>query len=133
MTKLMHSQTLQVRIENSPQSVYEYAVNPENFPEWTTSFSLTVRQSGEEWLVETPDGPMGISFAARNEWGVLDHHVRPASGPELYNPMRVIPNGEGCEVHFTLFQHAGMSDGKFAEDSGMVQRDLETLKRRMEK
>ncbi|GGD93215.1 SRPBCC family protein [Paenibacillus nasutitermitis] len=132
MTELLQSRIISVQIANSPRSVYEYAMNPGNFPEWTSSFSRSVRQTGGEWIVETPDGPMAVAFAAPNEWGILDHHVRLASGQKLFNPMRVIPNGEGCEVHFTLFRQPDMSDQKFAEDAGMVQRDLESLKSRME-
>lgn len=42
--------------------------------------------------------------------------------------MRVIPNGSGSEIIFTLFQSPAMSDEKFAEDVTLVERDLKTLK-----
>ena len=38
--------------------------------------------------------------------------------------MRVIKNGEGSEVKFTLFQTADMPDDKFAEDAKSVKHDL---------
>jgi hypothetical protein len=38
--------------------------------------------------------------------------------------MRVIKNGEGSEVIFTLFQTADMPDDKFAEDAKSVKHDL---------
>ena len=47
--------------------------------------------------------------------------------------MRVVPNGAGSEVTFTLLRLPEMSDQKFAEDAGMVQRDLRTLKSVLEK
>jgi hypothetical protein len=50
------------------------------------------------------------------------------SGAQILNPMRVVPNSSGSEVIFTLFQPPGMSDHKFDEDAGRVQRDLRTLK-----
>jgi len=71
---------------------------------------------------------MNLRFAERNDLGVLDHYVSPTPGVEVYVPMRVLPNGSGSELFFTLFQLPGMSDGKFAEDAGLVTRDLETLK-----
>lgn len=46
--------------------------------------------------------------------------------------MRAVPNGSGSEVIFTLFRLPDMSDAKFAEDAGMVERDLKTLKCVME-
>jgi len=35
--------------------------------------------------------------------------------------MRVLPNGAGSEVTFTLFQLPEMSDQTFSEDAGMVE------------
>jgi len=72
--------------------------------------------------------PMRIKFVGRNEYGVLDHYVYPRPGLEILNPMRVIPNGSGSEIIFTLFQWPDMSDEKFAEDVTLVERDLKTLK-----
>jgi hypothetical protein len=82
--------------------------------------------------VETPDGPATVRFVATNEWGVLDHVVSPAPGVEVRVPMRVVPNGAGSEVLFTLFQPPAMSEEKFAEDLRWVERDLGTLKRLLE-
>jgi hypothetical protein len=47
--------------------------------------------------------------------------------------MRVIPNGSGCEVIFTVFQQANMSDEKFSEDANLVEKDLRSLKHVLEK
>jgi hypothetical protein len=46
--------------------------------------------------------------------------------------MRVLSNGSGSEVVFTLFQLPEMSDEQFAEDTAMVERDLKTLKNVLE-
>ena len=83
--------------------------------------------------METPQGPAQIWFAEKNDFGVLDHYVTLASGVEVYVPMRVVPNGSGSEVIFTLFKTPEMSDKQFAEDAGMVQRDLRTLKSVLER
>ena len=47
--------------------------------------------------------------------------------------MRVVPNGSGSEVIFTLFKTPEMSDKQFAEDAGLVERDLRTLKSVLER
>ena len=78
--------------------------------------------------METPRGPMKVRFVGKNDLGVLDHYVNPTPEIEVYVPMRVLPNGSGSEVVFTLFRLPDMSDEKFAENIGMVERDLKTLK-----
>jgi hypothetical protein len=63
---------------------------------------------------------------------VVDHEVATPAGERILNPMRVIPNGSGCEVVFTLFQRPGVSDETFETDAQWVTRDLESLKRLLE-
>jgi hypothetical protein len=63
-----------------------------------------------------------------NEFGVLDHYARLPGGREVPNPMRVVPNGAGCEVIFTLFRRPGMSDQQFARDARTVDADLRKLR-----
>lgn len=70
----------------------------------------------------------GIRFIPANKFGVLDHVVTLPDGQSILNPMRVVANGDGSEVMFTLFQISGMSDEQFANDSGMVESDLLMLK-----
>jgi hypothetical protein len=82
--------------------------------------------------METPTGFVGIRFVPANDFGVLDHVVTLSDGPSILNPMRVVSNGEGSEVMFTLFQLGGMSDEQFAKDAKMVEADLHTLKAVME-
>jgi hypothetical protein len=121
-----------VSIDCPPRRVYEYAANPENLPRWAAGLGTSVRRSPEGWTVETPAGPLGVRFAAPNDLGVLDHVVTLAPGVEVFVPMRVVPNGSGSEVIFTVFQRPDMSDAQLAEDAALVERDLRTLKRLLE-
>ncbi|WP_054971731.1 hypothetical protein [Paenibacillus sp. A3] len=66
-------------------------------------------------------------------YGVADHWVTVATGQTILNPMRVVPNGSGCEIVFTAFRQPGVSDESFANDTAMIESDLRTLKRIMEK
>lgn len=113
--------------------MYAFVANPENFPVWVTSFSRSIRRAGADWILETDDGPMKLRFVDDNPFGVLDHRVTLPNGVEVVNPMRVVPNAEGSELSFTLFQTPGMSDEQFATDAAMVERDLQTLKRLLER
>ena len=132
MTSLLQSRTLSVSIDCPPHRVYAFVSNPENLPRWAAGLCKSVSKSEAGWIVETPQGPMNLHFVENNDLGVLDHYVSPAPGVEVFVPMRVLPNGSGSEVLFTLFQLPGMSDEKFAEDAELVACDLETLKRVLE-
>ena len=46
--------------------------------------------------------------------------------------MRVVPNGAGSLVTFALFRQDGMSDAEFERDAGMIESDLQALKRVVE-
>ena len=128
----MKSKTLTISINCSPKKVYEFVFNLENMPKWAKTFCQSSKKSNGEWIIETPQGPMGMKITPKNEFGILDHTVIPAPGVEVFVPMRVVPNGSGSEVIFTLFQQPGMSDQDFARDQGMVEQDLATLKQVME-
>lgn len=128
----MKSQTISLFIAAAPARVYEFASAPGNLPLWAPSFCQSVERVGDDWVVHSPLGRVVFAFVARNQFGVLDHAVTLADGVQLSNPMRVIANGEGSELLFTLFQREGMSDRQFEEDAVLVRRDLETLRRLLE-
>jgi hypothetical protein len=77
-------------------------------------------------------GEVEIRFAPENPYGVLDHDVTLPDGTTFANPMRVLPDGEGCEVVFTLRRQPEMTDDSYDADAAMIDADLATLKRLLE-
>lgn len=132
MSTMLAVRTLSVSIECPPDKVYDFVANPENLPKWANGLGSSVTKTDGGWLVETPRGPVTVRFAERNGFGVLDHYVTVAPGVEVYVPLRVIANGSGSEVLFTLFRLPDMTDEKFAEDRKLVEQDLGTLKNLLE-
>jgi hypothetical protein len=128
----MKSQTLSVTIAAAPERVYAFASNPENLPRWVPSFFKSVELVDGEWVAQSPLGRVGVEFVHDNDLGVLDHTVTLPSGARLTNPMRVIANGDGSEILFTLIQYTGMTDPQFHEDAERVLGDLHTLRRLLE-
>lgn len=128
----MKSRTLSVSINCDPKRVYEFVSKPENLPKWARMFCRSIKKSKGGWIVETPEGPVKVRFTRKNAFGILDHCVNPGPGVEVFVPMRVVPNASGTEVLLTLFQPAGMSDEKYAEDIRWVEQDSKTLKGIME-
>ncbi|HSD97418.1 MAG TPA: hypothetical protein VLB06_09790 [Sulfuricaulis sp.] len=132
MAGIFETRNLSVSINRRPHEVYDFASAPENFPKWATGAGKSIKKVNGEWIVETPQGPMKVRFTERNDFGVLDHYVIPGPGTELYIPMRVIANGTGSEMIFTLFRLPDMSDEKYAADAEWVMRDLNALKKLLE-
>ncbi|MCB4767430.1 SRPBCC family protein [Ancylobacter sp. Lp-2] len=115
------------------EEVRGFLSEPANFALWAEGLGAgMVPLGGADWRVETPLGPMRVRFTPPNEYGVLDHTLIPEQGAPMRNPMRVVANGDGCEVIFTLFRREEMSEAAFAADADWVRRDLDRLKALME-
>ena len=100
----MTSRHIGVWIDAAPEVVYAIGADPQQLPRWASG------------LAE----------------GRLDHVVRLPSGEAVYNPLRVIPAGEGqagCEVVFTVRRRPGMTDEEFESDAATVAADLDRLRR----
>jgi hypothetical protein len=119
---------INVTIERPLSEVYDFLSKPENFPRWASGLATSIQREDDHWVADTAEGQVEIGFSARNDLGVLDHLVTMPSGVEVYIPMRVVANGEGSEVIFTLFQTPGMTDEILERDIRWVTGDLATLK-----
>jgi hypothetical protein len=128
----LESKQISERIERAVGEVYEYASNPANLPEWAPGLGTSVVEIDGRWWVETSSGRVGVEFAPRNEYGILDHDVILPSGEIIYNPLRVFANEEGCEIVFTLRKTPGTSSEEFERDADLVQADLFRLKHVLE-
>ena len=125
------SRQISESIDRPAAEVYDYAADPAHLPEWAPGLGSSVENVDGRWFVETPAGGR-CRFVERNEFGVLDHEVTLPSGDVIYNPMRVVPNGDGCDVVFSLRRLPDMSSEDFERDAGLVQADLTRLKQVLE-
>ena len=123
------SSTVSISIKRRPEEVYEYLVDPANFPKWSI-FIKEIKQEGNEWIATTPERTVRIRFTSRNEFRVLDHYVTVSPHLQVYVPMRVLADPENdSAVIFTVFRSPGMTDQQYNDDIGMVLTDLAGLKR----
>lgn len=129
---IREARILTIGIERDAAAVYAFASRPENLPRWAAGLGSGIARAGDGWVVDAPLGRLRLRFAPVNDFGVLDHWVTLPDGSTVDVPVRVVPNGAGAEVSFTLFRQPGMSATDFARDAGMVAADLATLKRLME-
>lgn len=128
---LNEARILHVSIDVPHREVYAFVGDPENLPHWAPNFGDAMTRDGDGWVMRTAEGPVPVRFVAENELGVLDHWVR-IGGTELHNPIRVVPNGSGSLVTFTLFRRAEMTDAEHEADAALVAADLALLKRVVE-
>lgn len=130
---IYESRAITVSIDRDWREVYDFASIPENFQRWAAGLGRRFEGSGEEWTAEDPDGRLiRIRFSPPNEFGILDHTVF-AGGRETRNAMRVVPNGTGAEVMFTLLRTPEMTEEAFTADAAAVERDLNALKALLER
>ena len=132
MAATLEARTVSIAIGRDWREVYDFVHRPENLPRWASGAAKSLRRNGDDWIAEAPEGRVRIRFTERNDFGVLDHHVIPATGAEIYIPVRVIANEAGAEVMLTLFRLPEMSDAIFARDAEWVARDLAALKALLE-
>jgi hypothetical protein len=116
----------------SPARAFEFVRNPANLPRWAAGLSRGIRREGNHWVSDSPMGRIQVRFVDFNSFGVLDHDVTLPDGTVVNNPLRVLRNGEGCDIVFTLFQRSGTSNEAFQRDAEQVRADLARLKEILE-
>ncbi|WP_370600117.1 SRPBCC family protein [Pseudomonas nitroreducens] len=123
------SRTLSVRIERRWGEAYEFLAAPQNFPRWASGLCHAIEPlQGDLWLAQTPQGPLRVRFSPHNAFGVLDHAVLPEDSPAIHIPLRLIANGDGCELQLTLLRQPQMDDATFERDAQWVEKDLQAIK-----
>ncbi len=120
-------------IERPADDVYAYASNPRNLSSWANGLAHRDAEFVDDvWVIDSPMGRVTVQFAPPNQFGILDHDVTLPSGEVVANPMRVIPNGDGCDVLFTVRRRAGVDEADFSADAEAVAADLATLRSLMQ-
>lgn len=130
----MRSRTVSIEIAAPVERVYRCVRDPAELPKWAAGICKSVTVVEGVWHVDTGTelGTVRLEFCADNPYGVLDHIVTLPDGKNQNNPVRVVANGEGSELMFTVFQAKGMSDEAFLKDVQAVTRDLKTIKALLE-
>ncbi len=129
----MKAHTETITIQTEWKKVFDFMANPANLPKWAVVFCRGLRSEGSEWIVTTPDGEMKIRYNADAKRGIIDMYVSSEPGVESPAFTRVVPNGQGSEYIFTLFQPPGIPDEAFAGQIKGLKQEFGVLKDLMEK
>jgi hypothetical protein len=125
---------LHISIARDWREVYDFIADPENMAQWAHGLGSGLKRNGDDWIAD--GGPLGdvhVRFAPRNEFGVVDHDVTMKTGLVVHNALRVVPNGDGAEVSFTLLRRPDMDDAAIDADAAAVSADLEKLRAVLER
>lgn len=125
----MKARIVHISIERPWRDVYAFAARPENMPLWASGLGAGLEPDGDDWVAHGVLGSVRVHFTPHNDFGVLDHLVTMESGQQVNNALRVVPNGDGTEVMFTLLKLPDMSEEQFKADADWVLKDLTTLKK----
>jgi len=109
-------------------AVSAVAGDPRRLPEWAAGLSSGIRDQHGRWFTDSPMGAVEVAFVGPVEHGILDHDVTLPDGTVFHNPLRVLANGDGSEVVFSLFRLPGVSDADYAADAETIRGDLLRLK-----
>lgn len=130
---MFNSVVISVAIERPYREVYEFLAEPRNFPTWASNLGDTFEQVSEtDWVTKTRSGRTVLRFARRNDYGILDHTIIAEGQSPVSVPMRVVENGEGAEIVYTLFQLPGMDDVTFRSEVEWITSDFNALKAMLE-
>lgn len=132
MTTLRETRVIHIGVQRDWRTVYDFLAEPLNFNAWAAGLGHSLRQEGDRYVAEGPEGPVTVRFSPPNAFGVVDHWVTVAPGVEVDVPLRVVPDGAGSLVMLTLFRQPGMDDARFGADAALVEKDLATLKQLLE-
>lgn len=123
---------LGIGIDRPAATVYDYVCQPANLAQWAAGLAGSIELVEGRWVADSPLGQVVVEMTEPNPYGVADHRVILATGEIFFNPMRVIADGEGCELVFTLRRQPGVSDADFDRDAAAVTEDLARVKRLLE-
>lgn len=134
---VLPTQTVSVTIDAPPAAVAADLADLATHPAWAHEFfaAPAVARDDGTFAVDVPrmGGPARARVDAAVEHGVIDLYLAPEGapfGPPL--PIRVVPNGDGCDVLFTLARFPRTDDADWEAGLASMRRELDRLRLRHE-
>lgn len=131
------TKTLTATIDAPFARVAKDLSDPTTHPEWGTEFFAGPAERMEDGAVLANIPAMGGEVRYQVEAdvarGIFDIYLAPAGqdfGPPL--PVRLLHNGDGVDVLWTLAKQPGMPEAVWQEGLASMERELDHLKRRHE-
>ncbi len=133
----LETATVTVTIDAPLETVSADIADPSSHLEWATEFfSGSAEDKGDgtwQMNVARMGGPVLMRIDGDTALGVIDMYLAPVGAPfGAPLPVRVIPNGGGSDVLFTLTRFPDQTDQEWNEGLRSMKRELGNLKTRHE-
>ncbi|VAW95269.1 hypothetical protein MNBD_GAMMA21-1433 [hydrothermal vent metagenome] len=134
---IFETKTLTVSIDAPFNAVADDLANPITHPEWATEFftgdAVPNDKGGVNANVPMMGGPVKFEIKADAKQGILDLFLAPETG-KFGDPLpvRLIRNGDGVDVLWTLTRYPGMPDIAWQLGLDSMNKELVSLKKRHE-
>lgn len=134
---IFESRTLTVAIDAPFEKVMSDLADPMTHPEWAKEFfSGSAEKTGDGYVlapVPMMGGTIKFKIQANIVLGILDLYLAPQDS-DFGTPLqvRVIRNGDGVDILWTLPRFPGMSDTNWANGLESMSKELLELKKRHE-
>ena len=125
-SELKRSETRSIAIDAPPEEVHRFVADATNIPRWAPAFATAIRPSDKNWVVTTECGEAEIVLASNPQSRTLD--ILSADDRTRGAFARVISNGPGSEVLFTLFFEPGTPEQAVAAQMSVVDGELASIK-----
>ncbi len=122
--------TRSIFIDADPDVVMNLVGDPHALPRWAPRFATAVRRHGDTWLVGAAGQERAIRVRVGRSYRTVDFLPAKARGPVTGGFFgRVLPNGGGSELVFSLLLPDGESDDAIAERMDVVEEELRTVRK----
>src|ERR1700710_2627553 len=105
MKSLGHAETRSISIAGPPALVLDLLGDARRLPDWAPAFASAVKPDGEDWLIDSGGTQLRIRLRSSPEHGIVD--LLPPGDQTNGARMRVLHNGDGSDLVFTLIFPAG--------------------------
>ena len=126
------STTMAVTIKRSPEDVFKYISNLENWREFSDFAANFERVSDTEYIAHTSQGDVRVVALFDNQRMLLDTQCILPSGEVQLIPYRVVPNKEGAELMMTNFKALSSTHAEYEEQLGWMDVELKRAKEILE-
>ena len=123
------AKTLTASLPHDAQALFAWIAEPDNLSRWHSSFCRSVRKTDGALIVESPRGAISTRFIRDDHSLVLDILAEVVEGIELAHALRVLRNGDGSELIWTLVKPDGISDSVFHEQVRWAGSALQNLRK----
>ena len=121
-----------IRIERGVDEVYRFITDTSKLGLWAQGLRSAAWKPSHTAVGESSAGPIEVCFTEQIDLGICDLSITTPDGQVIECPMRVVRDGTGSEVVFTLPADAIAGPERREQLGAAIAADLNRLRRAIE-